>query len=251
MANSGTFNVQDFYIQQLDNLYTDPLKSTLWRIRFGDDMWRSFNDNGLKINSALVPGGDLTVEHMVAQSHLMVQTFSPLPVVEVDTATIDYFGLKKNVATGLKGLNGEFTGTFLDLEDQIMYQAFTMLQETVVNSGTITSTENGYDSLGKTIAGRERLSGLSKGIISSGASETGLREKGSGAVRGDLTLELYNFYYHNWVVRYDFKNVMVTKVEKDLTLGYGTPALGKFKVKGVYDRWAVAWNTNQFQHKYT
>lgn len=216
----------DFWISQLDNLYTDPMKTTMWYVDFPDVIWNAAHQEGA--GDLINFGGKMTNKEM----RIHTQSVSGLPSVTRSTAQIGYHGLKKNIMTGVTGLDGELSFNGLWLEDQRAVQALVNWAEAGVRSGILANEPGESGTASYTKKNRALLTGLSKGAI----QQTG-KEPGSDAVMSSIRVHLVNFYNHEPVMTYEFHRVMLTDLKFQGSFTYDQPSLANINFTVKFDYW--------------
>lgn len=214
----------DFFISQLDDLKTDPVKSTMWRVLIPNSIWTALVENGYSLTNF---GDQFTQDDM----KLHIQNFDSLmPDIGAKTEKIPYFGIYKRFVTNVKPLDGEITITSLMPEDMRAFQALTYWSQTVAKSGILSEDNPSQDN------DREKLTGLSKGLNS--ITETGNRT----IVNADVRVQLYDFYAHQPIFTVNYINAMCTSVKEPGNWSYDNAKLQSFKFTLEYDRYIATFN---------
>lgn len=205
----------DFYITKLDQLPTDPVKTSLWRVIIPNDIWKAAEQDGLSITNF----GSFTEDDF----HLHVQS-AELPKVGVETKTMDFFGLKKYFATNVKDLHGTKQFKCMMLEDMRAYQALVHWNQTIVNAGILKGQPDS----------RAALSGLNKSTHDEVAGSNN-----KAILNHSIKVQLYNFYEHKPILTVNYINAMCTDVGTLSGLTYDNPNLGQFDFTLTYDRFEI------------
>lgn len=214
----------DFFISQLSELHTDPVKSTMWRVIVPNSIWTALVENGYTITNF---GDQFTQDDL----KLHLQTVDRMvPPIGAITEEVSYFGIKKPFVTNVKPINGTIEIGCLMPEDMRAFQAITYWAQTIAKSGIISEDNPAQDN------DREKLTGLSKGKNS--VTETG----NPTIINSDVRVQLYDFYAHEPIFTVNYINAMCVEVNAPGQLGYDTAKLQKFNFKLAYDRFIMTFN---------
>ena len=209
----------DFYITQFDQLKTDPVKSTMWRVIVGENIVNAINGDMATPANGAMNTADIAIQ---------VQSAS-IPEIGSIVKDLSYMGMKKWFPAGIKDISGDASFKALFLEDMQAYETFVKWNQLVVNGGVIGEVSDGSSDAFK--GTRQTLSGLSKGKL---LSHPAVRNE-------DLKVELYSFFDHRVIMDITYVNAMCTSVKSGISLGYGDPSFGNFDFTVKYDRFKVRW----------
>jgi hypothetical protein len=208
-----------FYISQLDNLYTDPVKSNLWRVYIPDVVWQAAVTNGLVLSNF---GNAFTED----EYYLHAQGTELPNQAEVKTAQINYFGMAKNFITQHASLDGKMTFNVIVPEDMRMLQALVNWNETLVRGGILNPDNDGTT--------RDYLTGLGKGRV--GAAD----ELAKALINTELKIALYDMREHREIFSANLVNAMCTKVDMPKGFTYTDAKLQVASFTITYDRYNLS-----------
>lgn len=232
-----------FWAGRVDRLH-DPIRSTRWRMCFGQDIFKAIGINYTVGNGTYGESPETTDDFT-----LHIIDGASVPSVKTKDQAINYMGFEKYYPVQQEGLASTMSLTGLLTEDARAYETILLWNQRCLNTGVLNGVGEG-DSIGPEANRLEHVddNGGTSLYLGLGQQENNSTLNSNQTYKvlrnSSVTLELYDWNFGRVIMGIRLINAWPKSVDVSTQLSYTSADLMKFKFELRYDRFNIWFNPN-------